>query len=65
MCSQTGKKLRAHVSDLSKEDMTTIKERDFREGSSFLAEIDGRPYPVQFMHFSGMYTSVLLICVSR
>jgi len=61
-CCQTGKRVRARVSDLSKEDMTPIKAGDLTEGSNFIAELNGWPYPLQFLHFSGNINLASVFC---
>ena len=46
------------MSDLSKENVTVLKESDLVEGTSLLADIGDQSYPVQFFAFSGNITSV-------
>ena len=53
-CSQTGRKIKAKVGELSTKDMTPLTETDLVNGSSLIAVVDGTPYPVEFVQFTGM-----------
>lgn len=52
-CSQTAKKIAARVEQLSKEDLEPLTLSDLQKGSSFIVEVKGKPYPAEFLSFSG------------
>lgn len=52
-CSQTGKKIRTQVQYITKSDMSPLVEADFKKGSKLVVDINGKPYPVEFVEFIG------------
>lgn len=59
-CSQTGRKIKARVGDLSREDMRPLSEEDLVKGSRLIADVEDSTYPVDFVEFTGMSTCYLL-----
>ena len=53
-CSQTGRRIKAKVSDISKKDNTSVTQTDLKKGSSLLVAVTGKTYPVEFIEFAGM-----------
>ena len=52
-CAQTGKKLKAKVGDLSREDQQPLKEKDLTKGSNLVVTTNGTDYPVvSFVNFA-------------
>ena len=51
MCKQ-GKKLKAKVGDLSREDQQPLKEKDLTKGSNLVVTTNGTDYPVSFVDFA-------------
>lgn len=52
-CSQTGRRIKAKVADISK-DNTSVTQTDLKKGSSLLVAVTGKTYPVEFIEFAGM-----------
>ena len=48
---QTGKKLKAKVGDLSREDQQPLKEKDLTKGSNLVVTTNGTDYPVSSCGF--------------
>ena len=63
-CSQTGKKISAKVTDLSREDMRPLQKQDLKKGSSLLVDVKGMSYPAEILGFEGkcICIHVLLVC---
>ena len=53
-CSQTGKKLKSKFEFLTSTDMTPLDITDLTKGVSVMVEIDGKPYPAEFVEYIGM-----------
>jgi len=51
-CAQTGKKLKAKVGDLSREDQQPLKEKDLTKGSNLVVTTNNTDYPVSFVDFA-------------
>ena len=62
-CSQTGRKIKTKVQNITKNDMSPIVIDDFKKGSSLLVEVNGKPYPVEFMAFMGMSLNFVKIYI--
>ena len=45
-CSQTGRKIKAKVGDISRKDMSPLTQGDLKKGSS-LVVVNGKAYPVE------------------
>ena len=52
-CAQTGRKIKARVGDLSREDQQPLKDKDLTKGSNLVVTINGTDYPVSFVDFAG------------
>ena len=49
---QTGKKLKAKVGDLLREDQQPLKEKDLTKKSNLVVTTNGTDYPVSFVDFA-------------
>ena len=54
-CSKTGRKLKAKIGDISKEDMSPLTQGDLKKGSSLVVEVNKKAYTVEFIEFAGSY----------
>ncbi len=53
-CCQTGSKIKSKLEDISHtSDMAPIEVKDLRKGFCVMVEIDGKPYPAEFLEFTG------------
>jgi len=55
-CSKTGRKIKTQVEEkiTKKIAMSLIVIKDFFKGSIFIAEVNGKLYPVEFLEIMGM-----------
>ena len=56
-CSQTGRKIKSKVEDISRKDMSPLTSSDLKKGSSLMVEMNGKSYPVEFIEFAGIYVA--------
>jgi len=57
-CSQTGTKIKSLVQSLSKAEGSLLSVDDLYKGSSLYVDVNGKPYPAEFVSFVGMLSSL-------